>query len=240
MTLWMSWTSWCNKVPFLLLFWAMCDDVQLCNHFVREFLILVLTWFAFGLSSKTGCDRHKPRRRSVVVGMQSKEEGSQFDSRRQTTWSRNTKPRGHPSTSGKHKEKLLRLSELHEKIDDTTKEMCNIELEHQYQYRDLRNEDHNQDNLRYEAFNHNDFLYDDASSLDVELQTLPWPPSYKPPQLSMYDGHSNPKQFLMNYKATISYYGGNTAVMSKSFVMVVRSVAQTWYSSLKRGTITSW
>jgi hypothetical protein len=42
------------KVPFRYLFWAMCDDVQLCNHCVREFLILARTWFAFGLPSKTG------------------------------------------------------------------------------------------------------------------------------------------------------------------------------------------
>jgi hypothetical protein len=34
----------------------MCDDVQLCNHCVREFLILARTWFAFGLPSKTGYD----------------------------------------------------------------------------------------------------------------------------------------------------------------------------------------
>jgi hypothetical protein len=56
----------------------------------------------------------------------------------------------------------------------------------------------------------------------------------------MYDGHSDPKQFLMSYEATISSYGGNTVVMAKSFVMAVRSVAQTWYSSLRPGTITSW
>jgi hypothetical protein len=48
----------------------------------------------------------------------------------------------------------------------------------------------------------------------------------------MYDGHSDLKQFLMS--------GGNAAVMEKSFVMAVRSVAQTWYSSLRPGTITSW
>jgi hypothetical protein len=56
----------------------------------------------------------------------------------------------------------------------------------------------------------------------------------------MYDGHSDPKQFLMSYEATISSYGGNAAVMAKSFVMAVRYVAQTWYSSLRPGTITSW
>jgi hypothetical protein len=56
----------------------------------------------------------------------------------------------------------------------------------------------------------------------------------------MYNGHLDPKQFLMSYEATISSYGGNTAVMAKSFVMAVRSVAQTWYSSLQPRTITSW
>jgi hypothetical protein len=56
----------------------------------------------------------------------------------------------------------------------------------------------------------------------------------------MYDGHSDLKQFLMSYETTISSYGGNTAVMAKSFVMAVISVAQTWYSSLRPGTITSW
>jgi hypothetical protein len=92
----------------------------------------------------------------------------------------------------------------------------------------------------YEAFNHDNFPYNDASPLATELQAIPWSPSYKPPQLPMYDGHSDPKQFLMSYEATISSYGGNTAVMAKSFVMAVRSVAQTWYSSLRPGTITSW
>jgi hypothetical protein len=52
--------------------------------------------------------------------------------------------------------------------------------------------------------------------------------------------HSYPKQFLMSYKETIASYGGNTLVMAKSFVMVVWSVAQTWYSSLWPGTNTSW
>jgi hypothetical protein len=58
MTLWMSRTSCCNKVPFPLLFRAMCDDVQLCNRCVREFLILARTQFAFGLPSKPGMTFH--------------------------------------------------------------------------------------------------------------------------------------------------------------------------------------
>jgi hypothetical protein len=58
---------------------------------------------------------------------------------------------------------------------------------------------------------------------------LPWQKNCRlprgPHQLPMYDGHSDPKQFLMSYEATISSYGGNTAVMAKSFVMAVKSVA---------------
>jgi hypothetical protein len=44
----------------------------------------------------------------------------------------------------------------------------------------------------------------------------------------------------MSYEATISSYGGNAAIMAKSFVMAVRNVAQTWYSSLRPGTIVLW
>jgi hypothetical protein len=44
----------------------------------------------------------------------------------------------------------------------------------------------------------------------------------------------------MTYEAIISSYGSNVAIVAKSFVMAVRNVAQTWYSSLWPGTITSW
>jgi hypothetical protein len=44
----------------------LCDDVQLCNRCVREFLILAHTWFAFDLPSKTGCDS-QPRHSTVRV-----------------------------------------------------------------------------------------------------------------------------------------------------------------------------
>ena len=59
----------------------------------------------------------------------------------------------------------------------------------------------------YGDFHQGNFAFDDASPLAEELQATPWPPSYKPPQLPMYDGHSDPKQFLMSYEATISSYG---------------------------------
>jgi hypothetical protein len=141
------------------------------------------------------------------------------------------------------KEKMLRLADLQKKIDEAIDEMCHLTQDDQDrrpQYRELRQDNSYNDDEWYDDFHHDNFAFDDAFPLAAELQATPWPPSYKPPQLPMYDGYSDPKQFLMSYEATISSCGGNTAVMSKSFVMAVKSVTQTWYSSLRPGTITSW
>jgi hypothetical protein len=138
---------------------------------------------------------------------------------------------------------MLRLAELQKKIDEAAEEMRHITQDEQGrrpQWRELRQESLSYDDVWYNDFHDGNFAFDDATPLAAELLATPWPPSYKPPQLPMYDGHSDPKQFLMSYEATISSYGGNTAIMAKSFVMVVRSVPRTWYSSLWLGTITSW
>jgi hypothetical protein len=141
------------------------------------------------------------------------------------------------------REKMLRLDKLQRKIDEAAEEMRHITQDDQGrgpQHRELRQETPINDDGWYDDLYHGNFAFDDASPLAAELQTTPWSSSYKPPQLPMYDEHSNPKQFLMSYEATISSYGGNNAVMAKSFVMAVRSVAQTWYSSLRPGTIIFW
>jgi hypothetical protein len=140
------------------------------------------------------------------------------------------------------KEKIARLADLQRQIDEATEEVRHLaqdEQERRPQHRELHQEGLFDDDGWYDDFNHGTFTFDDASPLAAKLQAIPWPPSYKPPQLPMYDGHSDLKQFLMSYEATISSYGGNAAVMAKSFVMAVKNVAQTWYSSLQPGTITS-
>jgi hypothetical protein len=124
---------------------------------------------------------------------------------------------------------MLRLFDLQKKIDEAAEEICHLTQDDQdrrHPQRELRQENSYNDDDWYDDFHHGNFGFDDASPLSAELQATPWPPSYKPPPLPMYDGHSDSKQFLMSYEATISSYGGNTAVMAKSFVMAVRSVAQ--------------
>jgi len=141
------------------------------------------------------------------------------------------------------KEKMARLAELQRQIDEASEEVRHLTHDEQNrrpQQKDLHQEGFFNEDDWYDNFHHGNFVFDDASPLSAELQATPWPSSYKPPQLPMFDGHSDPKQFLMSYEATVSSYGGNAAVMAKSFVMAVRSVAQTWYSSLRPGTITSW
>jgi hypothetical protein len=125
---------------------------------------------------------------------------------------------------------MLRLADLQSKIDEATKEMRHLTQDDQDrrpQHKELRQENPYNDDEWYGDFHHGNSAFDDASPLATELQATPWPLSYKPPQLPMYDAHSDSKQFLMSYEATISSYGGNTAVMAKSFVMAVKSVAQT-------------
>jgi hypothetical protein len=138
---------------------------------------------------------------------------------------------------------MLRLADLQKKIDNVAEEMRHLtqyDQDRRPQHRELRQENSFNEDEWYDDFHHGNFTFDDASRLEAELQATSWPQSYKPLQLPMYDGHSDPKQFLMSYEATISSYGGHVVVMAKSFVMTVRSVAQTWYSSLRPGTITSW
>jgi hypothetical protein len=141
------------------------------------------------------------------------------------------------------KEKMARLADLQRQIDEANEEVRHLvqdEQDWRPQHRELHQEGLFNNDGWYDDFNHDTFTFDDASPLAAELQAIPWPPSYKPPQLPMYDGHSDLKQFFMSYEATISSYGGNAVVMAKSFVMAVRNVAQTWYSSLWPGTITLW
>jgi hypothetical protein len=126
------------------------------------------------------------------------------------------------------REKMLRLTELQRKIDKAAEEMCHLMQDDQGggpQHRELRQETPVNNDGWYDDLYHGNFAFDDASPLAAELQSTPWPPSYKPSRLPMYDGHSDPKQFLMSYEATISSYGVKAAVMAKSFIMAVRSVA---------------
>jgi hypothetical protein len=92
----------------------------------------------------------------------------------------------------KKREKMLWLADLQRKIDEATEEMCHLTQDDQDQrpqHMELLQEKQFNDDEWYDDFHHGNFAFDDASPLAEELQATPWPPSYKPPQLPMYDGH---------------------------------------------------
>jgi hypothetical protein len=97
------------------------------------------------------------------------------------------------------KEKMAWLADLHRKIDEATEEVCHLtqdDHDRRPQHRELHQEDSFNEDEWYDDFNHGTFTFDDASPLAAELQAIPWPQSYKPPQLPMYDGHLDPKAIL--------------------------------------------
>jgi hypothetical protein len=85
----------------------------------------------------------------------------------------------------KRREKMLRLAELHKKINEATKEMWHIAHDtdqgHQPQQKDLRQEGPSHDDIWYNDFHHDSIAFYDASPLATKLKAIPWTPSYKPP-----------------------------------------------------------
>jgi hypothetical protein len=97
---------------------------------------------------------------------------------------------------------MLQLANLQKKIDEAAEEMCHLTQDDQdWRPQHREQESPFNDDEWYNDFHQGNFAFDNASPLAAELQATPWPPSYKPPQLLMYDGHSDQKQFVMSYEA---------------------------------------
>jgi hypothetical protein len=82
-------------------------------------------------------------------------------------------------------------------------------------------------------------LNDPKSPLTQILQTKSWPLEYKPQNLPRYDGSVDPHQFIMSYEAVVAAVGGDKYTMEKSFVIIARDIAQSWYNNLPLGSIDS-
>jgi hypothetical protein len=70
------------------------------------------------------------------------------------------------------KEKMLRLSNLQKKIDETAEEMCHLtqdDEDRRPQRRELRQDNSYDDDEWYDDFHHGNFAFDDASPLSAEL-----------------------------------------------------------------------
>jgi hypothetical protein len=71
------------------------------------------------------------------------------------------------------REKMLRLSDLQKKIDEAAEEICHItqdDKDRRPPQRELRQDNSYNDDDWYDDFHHENFAFDDASPLSVELQ----------------------------------------------------------------------
>ena len=63
---------------------------------------------------------------------------------------------------------------------------------------------------------------------------------YKAQNLPRYDRSIDTRQFVMSYKAAAAAAGGDEYTMAKSFMIIARDIAQSWYNNLPPGSIDSW
>ena len=71
------------------------------------------------------------------------------------------------------------------------------------------------------------------------MQLAQWPLGYKFNMILTFDGESDPRQFLMSFEAAVISIGGDETTLAKSLVVVVKGLAQQWYSLLKAKSIYS-
>jgi hypothetical protein len=73
---------------------------------------------------------------------------------------------------------------------------------------------------------------DPKSPLADCLQLAPWPPQYRAAPLPKYHNNTDPRKFLMCYKANITSVRGDDATLAKSLIISLEDVATNWYSRL--------
>lgn len=68
---------------------------------------------------------------------------------------------------------------------------------------------------------------------------MQWPYGFKMPQVIPYSRKSDPKAFIMSFKAAIQSVGGDNTTMAKSLVMAITRIVRTWYTTLEPGRMFS-
>jgi hypothetical protein len=81
---------------------------------------------------------------------------------------------------------------------------------------------------------------DPKSPLTEHLQLAPWPLHYRAMPPPMYHNNTDPRKFLMCYKADTTLDGGDEATFSKSLIISLEDATANWYSRLLPRCIYSW
>ena len=73
---------------------------------------------------------------------------------------------------------------------------------------------------------------DQASPLATSLQMQSWSAGFKMHRLHFYNGEIDLKEFVTVFEARIESTGGDEATMAKGFVLAIRGIILSWYTSV--------
>ena len=79
-----------------------------------------------------------------------------------------------------------------------------------------------------------------STPVSTEFEELSWPLRFNPAIIPQYDEESNPREFLLKYKATIEATRRGPACKVKALILSLRGLAQHWYSNLPNSHIHAW
>ena len=64
------------------------------------------------------------------------------------------------------------------------------------------------------------------------MQNQLWPSGFKMPRVVMFDGESDPREFVMSFEVTVESAGVDDATLAEAFVLAVKGIARSRYSAL--------
>src|SRR3972149_75628 len=72
------------------------------------------------------------------------------------------------------------------------------------------------------------------------IRFAPIPENFRMPSLDVYDGQSDPKEWLKYYMSIMSLYNYKESTLCKLLPNFLRGSARSWFNALAEGTIRSW
>ena len=72
------------------------------------------------------------------------------------------------------------------------------------------------------------------------MDSVPYPPKFKPPTLHTYDGKSSPNQHIYYFWSQTGNVIDNDAIMARLFIGTLKGIVFDWFRSLIPGSVNSW
>ena len=81
---------------------------------------------------------------------------------------------------------------------------------------------------------------DPSSPLSLGLDTARWPARFKMPDVTPFEGCTDPSEFLRVYETAVEAAGGDDTTKAKSITLALKGVALTWFFTIPPRSIYAW